>query len=72
MTERSRPVSALANMWSAIRRLPIRELLLAAMLVVAAGLVVHGIALMHEPTAFIVAGLLTAAIGAVFLAEVGD
>lgn len=65
-------MSALANAWSAIRRLPIRELLLAAMLVAAAGMVVHGIALMHEPAAYIVAGLLTATIGVVFLAEVGD
>lgn len=58
-----------SSLWSALCRLPIRELLLAAMLIAAALLVVYGIALMHEPTAFIVGGVLTAAIGMLFLVE---
>ncbi|MCI2421500.1 hypothetical protein MOQ72_29105 [Saccharopolyspora sp. K220] len=46
------------------------ELALLVVLLVACGLVVTGVAMLAVPAAFILAGLLTAALGFFFLAEV--
>lgn len=48
-----------------------REVLLALVLVSAAALVVAGIAIVYTPAAFVVAGVLVAAIGYLFLTEAG-
>lgn len=47
-----------------------RELALAVTLVAGAGLVVNGVALLSVPAAFILAGVLLAGIGWIFLTEV--
>ena len=54
---------------AAARRFPVREFLLFASLAAAAALVVYGVALVNQPGAFITAGLLTAGIAVLFLAE---
>lgn len=48
-----------------------REALLALVLVTAAALVVAGVAMLFIPAAYVVAGLLVAALGYLFLAEAG-
>jgi hypothetical protein len=53
------------------RRLPVRELLLLIVLATAAALVVRGVAGWDESAAYIVAGLLTAGLGVLFMAEAG-
>jgi hypothetical protein len=55
-----------------VSRIPVRELLLAAVLAMAGYLVVGGVAMWSEATAKIVAGVLVAVGGVLFLAEVGD
>lgn len=52
-------------------RIPVRELLLLGVLALAGYLVVTGVAMWSEPTAYLVAGLLVAVVGIVFLTEVG-
>jgi len=54
-----------------VRRIPGREILLLLLLALAAGLVVHGVSLLSQSAAWIVAGLLTAALAVLFLAEAG-
>lgn len=49
-----------------------REFILAVLLTAAGALVVRGFLLIWEPAAWIVAGLLTAGLAVLFLAEVGD
>lgn len=67
-------MSRLADLWSVLRsvRVPVREVLLAAVLVVAGLLVVQGIAMINVPAAYIVGGLLVAVIGCLFLIEASD
>lgn len=48
-----------------------REALLALILIVAAGLVVAGVSMLFVPAAYIVGGLLAAALGYLFLTEAG-
>lgn len=65
-------MSARAQLLAAVRRFPAREFLLFVALVVASSLVVLGVAEIYEPAAYIVAGLLTAGLGVLFLAETAD
>lgn len=48
-----------------------REVLLALVLILAAALVVSGIAMLFIPAAYVAAGVLVAALGYLFLAEAG-
>lgn len=48
-----------------------REALLALVLIVACALVVAGVSMLFVPAAYIVGGLLVAALGYLFLAEAG-
>ena len=48
-----------------------REALLALVLVTAAALVVVGVAMLYIPAAYVVAGVLVAGLGYLFLAEAG-
>jgi hypothetical protein len=64
-------MSARDLLLAAARWFPLRELLLFASLVAAAALVVYGVSLVNEPAAFITAGLLTAGLSVLFLAEAG-
>ncbi|MCF6376908.1 hypothetical protein L2K70_04770 [Nocardioides KLBMP 9356] len=48
-----------------------REALLALVLIVAGALVVAGVSMLFVPAAYIVGGLLVAALGYLFLAEAG-
>ena len=48
-----------------------REALLALILLVAAGLIVTGVAMLFVPAAYIVGGILAAALGYLFLVEAG-
>lgn len=50
---------------------PVREALLALVLIVAAALVVAGIHMLFVPAAYMVGGILLAALGYLFLAEAG-
>ena len=48
-----------------------REVLLALILIVAAALVVQGVAMLFVPAAYVVGGILVAGLGYLFLAEAG-
>lgn len=48
---------------------PVREALLALVLVTAAALIVAGVAMLYVPAAYVVSGLLVAGLGYLFLAE---
>lgn len=64
-------MSARDVLLAAVRRFPVRELLLLLTFIAAAALVVYGVAMLSEPAAYITAGLLTAGLGFLFLAEAG-
>lgn len=50
----------------------IREALLAVFLIVACGLIVWGVSMWSIPTAVVLAGVLTAMVAVIFLAEVAS
>lgn len=50
----------------------IREILLGAVLLAGGALVAFGVYLIYEPVGYVVAGILLAAIGFLFLSETGD
>jgi hypothetical protein len=50
----------------------VREIIFAAVLGIACGCIVYGIALLHEPTAWIVGGILGAVWSWLVLTEVGE
>jgi hypothetical protein len=54
-----------------MKGVPVREVLLALVLIAASALVVAGVAMLFAPAAHIVAGVLVAALGWLFLVEAG-
>lgn len=54
-----------------MKGVPVREVLLALIFIAACALVVAGVSMLFVPAAYITAGVLSAALGYLFLAEAG-